>query len=52
MFYSADIPRTSSQEHSLADALRDRSEEVRGKPGSIGVFATKDQVVRTSKDYC
>ena len=32
--------------------LRACSEEARGEPGYIGVFAPKDQVVGTSKDYC
>ena len=39
--YLADKTEDSSPGHSLSVALRDGCEEVRGEPGSTGVFATK-----------
>ena len=51
-----DILRTSNPRHSISDnteKLFGRGKGgMGGKPGCIKVFATKDQVVRTSKDYC
>ena len=53
MSRSADSRAPQAQEAASQIMLRYCSEEARGESGYIlGVFATKDQVVGTSKDYC
>ena len=53
MFYLADFLRTSSLGHSISDnAEKIVPKRQGGELGYIGFFATKDQVVGTSEDYC
>ena len=52
MFYSEDFLKTYAWKRALQMVLRYCSKKVKEKPGYIGVFATKNQVVATSKDYC
>ena len=53
LFYSADFLRNSSPGHSISDNVEKTVPEKQGgQPEYIGIFATKDQVVGTSKGYC